>query len=79
MVSKKDKNIAKGPDDLKAVVIGQDGRPKAPIAVKSGEFVMSNEAIIGAGKGSHEAGSQFMEKLHSRLKKIGHQYLGTKP
>jgi hypothetical protein len=67
--------LAKGGDDLKAVVTDQAGNPKGPIAVKSGEFVFSVEAIIGAGHGDYEKGLDTIKKLHDKLKGIGHKYL----
>lgn len=67
--------LAKGPDDLKAVVTDQQGNPKAPIAVKEGEFVFSIEAIIGAGKGDYKKGLQVVEAMHKRLQEIGHKCL----
>lgn len=67
--------LAKGGDDLKAVVTDQAGNPKAPIAVKSGEFVFSVEAIIGAGKGDYKTGLKVIKAMHDRLQGIGHKYL----
>lgn len=67
--------LAKGSDDLKAMVVDHNGTPKAPIAVKSGEFIFSVEAIIGAGKGDYKTGLKVIEAMHSRLKDIGHKYL----
>ncbi len=67
--------LAKGPDDLHAMVVAPNGQPKAPIAVKSGEFIFSVEAIVGAGKGDYKKGLAVIESLHKQLQEIGHKYL----
>ena len=59
--------MVKGPggptDDAVPAVI--DGRQ--PAALSSGEFVMSADAVAGAGEGDPEVGAQKLQQLHAAL------------
>ncbi len=70
--------LAAGPDNVPAVIHGQDGTPKGPAMIKEGEIVFSVPSVIAAGKGDYDKGAKFLLELHKRLQTMGEQMLAQK-
>ena len=64
-----------GGDDVQASIVSPEGQEVAPAALKEGEIVFSIPAIIGAGEGDYDKGSEIILALHDKLKALGEQML----
>lgn len=68
--------MAQGGDDIQAKIIPQQTQQEPmQAALKEGEIVFSIPAIIGAGEGDYDAGSEFILALHDKLRSLGEQLL----
>lgn len=67
--------LAAGGDNVPAMVHDQSGTPQQPAALKQGEIVFSVEAVVGAGNGDFNKGSQLLLALHDKLKAHGTELL----
>jgi len=67
--------MAQGGDNMPAMITDHQGNPQAPTALKQGEIVFSVEAVIGAGNGDYEKGSEILLQLHEKLQEMGKKLL----
>ncbi len=67
--------LAGGGDNVPAMVHDQSGTPQSPAAIKQGEIIFSVEAVVGAGNGDFNKGSELLLALHDKLKAHGEELL----
>ena len=67
--------LASGGDNVPDMVTDQSGTPQSPAAIKEGEIIFSVPAVIGAGQGDFDKGSEILLEIHEQLKAMGEQFL----